>query len=161
MRAVRPQCTYAGCDATSRSLGYCSFHYWRQHRGIPMDAPRRKHARRPLRDDESAWVHVGDFVAPEEHALAVQDEADRRGVRKSVVLREALAEWVARRAAPECGAAAPEGMTPEAARARIEGVVVAALREGVSPDALRERFSESGVDVASIARRHGIRLNRW
>lgn len=113
-------------------------------------------------------VKAGTLSLPPEHLKFLDAEADARRTTRHALVREAVAEWIERRQEPaqatreeELGPEAPTlGMTPQESMRRRETVILGALRDGVSPAMLRERFCESGVDPLDVARRHGLEVRR-
>lgn len=113
-------------------------------------------------------VKAGTLSLPPEHLKFLDTEADARRTTRHALVREAVSEWIERRQKPaqatrreDLGPEATTlGMTPQEAMQRREAVILQALRDGVSPAMLRERFSESGVEPLDVARRHGLKIRR-
>ncbi|MFP2901448.1 hypothetical protein [Corallococcus sp. 4LFB] len=156
-------CKLTGCGRPARCKGLCRQHYDRQ-RASPGDWSG------PV-VEYGTLTKTQSFMAPKEHVEAVDAEAKRRGVRKSIVMREALAMWADAQKTPSAklpryarepddGLLGPEepdepelGMTQEAARARADAIIRREYADGVPLTALEERFGERARDVVRDIRR--------
>ncbi|MBZ4371459.1 hypothetical protein [Corallococcus sp. AS-1-6] len=160
-------CRLSGCGRPKWRKELCRAHYERQRQDPGnWSGPVREYG---------TMVYAGDFVAPQEQVQAVVDEAKRRGVSRSFVMREALEEWFQARKAPTAklpryarehddGLLGPEepelGMTPDAARARADAIIRREYAEGVPLSALEERFGARAGEVVRDMRRPGTRDER-
>lgn len=94
------RCGIASCGRKAARAGLCQAHGRRQ-----VESPGAWSSPiQPRKPPRGAGARVSEFWAPIEHLRAVEEEAKERGAGqrfgtlKADVLREALAEWVERRA---------------------------------------------------------------